>query len=81
MNEDRTTDILTRRNETYPEPIQDLEAWTDSNWEWFDPAHAHSMLWPERDYKPDLDILIAGCGTNQAAVFSLHAHSHQTLSS
>jgi SAM-dependent methyltransferase len=28
------------------------------------------MLWPDRDYKPDLDILIAGCGTNQAAVFA-----------
>ena len=23
-----------------------------------------------REYKPDLDILIAGCGTNQAAVFA-----------
>ena len=28
------------------------------------------MLWPDREYKPDLDILIAGCGTNQAAVFA-----------
>jgi SAM-dependent methyltransferase len=27
-------------------------------------------LWPDREYKPDLDILIAGCGTNQAAVFA-----------
>ncbi len=24
----------------------------------------------ERNYRPDLDILIAGCGTNQAAVFA-----------
>jgi SAM-dependent methyltransferase len=28
------------------------------------------MLWPDREYKPDVDILIAGCGTNQASVFA-----------
>jgi SAM-dependent methyltransferase len=28
------------------------------------------VLWPDREYRPDLDILIAGCGTNQAAVFA-----------
>jgi SAM-dependent methyltransferase len=27
-------------------------------------------LWPDREYQPDLDILIAGCGTNQAAIFA-----------
>lgn len=54
----------------YPEPIHDLSAWARTNWEWFDPVHAHRVLWPDRAYKPDLDILIAGCGTNQAAVFS-----------
>ena len=27
-------------------------------------------LWPDRRYRPDLDILIAGCGANQAAVFA-----------
>ncbi len=70
MDQDPNADIVSRLSETYPEPIQDLEAWTDSNWEWFDPVHAHSTLWPDRDYKPDLDILIAGCGANQAAVFA-----------
>lgn len=70
MNEDPNTDTGSRRYERYPEPIRDLEAWTESNWEWFDPAHAHSTLWPDRDYRPDLDILIAGSGTNQAAVFA-----------
>jgi SAM-dependent methyltransferase len=54
----------------YPKPIQDLEAWLADNWQWFDPSHAHRILWPDREYKPDLDILIAGCGTNQAAVFA-----------
>ncbi|HEX7380922.1 MAG TPA: class I SAM-dependent methyltransferase [Nevskiaceae bacterium] len=27
-------------------------------------------MWPDRDDRPELDILIAGCGTNQAAVFA-----------
>jgi SAM-dependent methyltransferase len=56
----------------YPEPIQDLRAWLRTNWEWFDPVHAHRIFWPDRAYKPDLDILIAGCGTNQAAVFAFN---------
>jgi SAM-dependent methyltransferase len=42
----------------------------DDIWHWFDPSRFHETLWPDRDYKPDLDILIAGCGTNQAAVFA-----------
>lgn len=54
----------------YPEPIRDLPAWLGGNWQWFDPSHAHRLLWPDRDYVPDMDILIAGCGANQAAVFA-----------
>ena len=54
----------------FPQPILDLRSWLIDNWQWFDPSHAHRMLWPDRDYKPDMDILIAGCGTNQAAVFA-----------
>jgi SAM-dependent methyltransferase len=54
----------------YPEPILDLPGWLVDNWQWFDPSHAHRMLWPDRAYAADLDILIAGCGTNQAAVFA-----------
>ncbi len=54
----------------YPQPILDLPGWLVDNWQWFDPSHAHRMLWPDRAYAADLDILIAGCGTNQAAVFA-----------
>ena len=54
----------------YPEPIIDLQSWLKSNWQWFDPSHAHRLFWPDRQYRADLDILIAGCGTNQAAVFA-----------
>ncbi|MBU6330596.1 MAG: methyltransferase domain-containing protein, partial [Acidobacteria bacterium] len=35
-------------------------------------------LWPDRDYAPHMDILIAGCGTNQAAVFA-HANRRATV--
>jgi SAM-dependent methyltransferase len=69
---DPKADVVTRQYERYryPQPIQDLEAWLRGNWEWYDPSHASRVLWPDREYKRDLDILIAGCGTNQAAVFA-----------
>jgi SAM-dependent methyltransferase len=72
LKDDPRADVVSRHYERwrYPEPIQDLDAWTVDNWQWFDPVHAHRVLWPDREYKPDLDILIAGCGTNQAAVFA-----------
>jgi SAM-dependent methyltransferase len=41
-----------------------------SNSEAFDPSHCHRILWPDPPYKPDLDTLIAGCGTNQAAAYA-----------
>jgi SAM-dependent methyltransferase len=72
VNDNPRADVVTRQYERYryPQPIQDLEAWLANNWEWFDPSHAHRVLWPDREYRPDLDILIAGCGTNQASVFA-----------
>jgi SAM-dependent methyltransferase len=54
----------------YPAPIEDLPGWLEANWEWFDPSHAHRLFWPDRAYRPDMDILVAGCGINQAAVFA-----------
>jgi SAM-dependent methyltransferase len=77
MSDNSRADVVTRQYERwrYPQPIVDLDAWLSGNWEWFDPIHAHRILWPDRQYKTDLDILIAGCGTNQAAVF---AHNNPT---
>ena len=54
----------------YPEPIVDLPGWLAGNWQWFDPSHSWRMFWPDREPRPDLDILVAGCGTNQAAVLA-----------
>jgi SAM-dependent methyltransferase len=72
VNDNPRADVVTRQYERYryPQPIEDLEVWLPDNWEWFDPSHAHRVLWPDREYKSDLDILIAGCGTNQASVFA-----------
>ena len=54
----------------YPSPIPDLEEWGVGNYECTDPVHAHRIYWPDREYPPGLDILIAGCGANQAAWFA-----------
>ena len=72
MPESPRADVVAQQYQkwTYPEPIQNLETWLANNWDWFDPSHAHRVLWPDRPLQPDLDILIAGCGTNQAAVFA-----------
>ncbi len=72
MDDDPLADVVSRqyRRWRYPQPIQDLEGLPEGIWHWFDPSRFHRSLWPDREYKPDLDILIAGCGTNQAAVFA-----------
>ena len=69
---DPRADVVARQYEkwTYPEPIQNLETWLRNNWQWFDPSHSHRIFWPDQPYRPDVDILVAGCGTNQAAVFA-----------
>lgn len=69
---DPKSDVINRQYErwTYPAPIEDLPGWLNSNWQWYDPTHAHPVLWPDRGYRTGMDILIAGCGTNQAAVFA-----------
>jgi SAM-dependent methyltransferase len=54
----------------YPPPIRNLDTWLQNNWQWFDPSHAHRQLWPDRADTEGLEILIAGCGTNQAAIFA-----------
>ncbi len=72
MDDNPRDDVVTHQYQQYryPPPIHNLPGWAENNWEWFEPSQAHRVLWPDRPYKPDLDILIAGCGTNQAAVFA-----------
>ena len=72
MTTDPLGDVVSEQYEkwVYPAPIDDLEEWLRGNWQWFDPSHAHRLMWPDRDYRPGMDILVAGCGTNQAAVIA-----------
>lgn len=72
MTLDPRDDVVAQQYErwVYPEPIEDLPAWLQHNWQWLDPSHAHRVLWPDRGYRPGLSILVAGCGANQAAVLA-----------
>jgi len=55
----------------YPPPIGDLASYARA---WRDPARRradHHLHWPARPYRDDPAILIAGCGTSQAAKHAL----------
>ena len=60
MTTDPLDDAVSRQYERWvsPEPIADLPAWLQVNWQWFDPSHAQPVLWPDRDPRPDLDVLV-----------------------
>jgi SAM-dependent methyltransferase len=55
----------------YPPPVDNLDRARD---EWRD-ANRHRadfhLLWPDRPFRADLDILVAGCGTWQAAKYAV----------
>jgi SAM-dependent methyltransferase len=58
-------------NHPYPPPLENLERardlWQNEN---VHRAEFH-LLWPHREYRADFDVLVAGCGTWQAAKFAL----------
>lgn len=57
----------------YPLPIDDMaEAIAAGYWETGDPTYYWPLMWPELQRAPErLNILSAGCGTNQAAYYAL----------
>ena len=66
---DPICDFYTRH--PYPPPVANLDRARD---EWQDPNRhraEHHLLWPGIPYGADLDILVAGCGTWQAAKYAL----------
>ena len=66
---DPIRDFYTRH--PYPPPVENLDRARD---EWRDPNRAraeHHLFWPLKPFRADLDILIAGCGTWQAAKYAL----------
>ncbi len=72
MSTDPRNDVVARQYQQwlYPEQISDLAEWSAANFDWIDPVHAHRIYWPDREYNAEMDILVAGCGTNQAACFA-----------
>ena len=55
----------------YPPPARDLESEKER---WADGARRRAeyhLTWPLSTYREDLDVLIAGCGTSQAARYAL----------
>lgn len=51
----------------YPPPITDLDAVADRAADALDQRVAHHLVWPERPHTEHLRVLVAGCGTTQAA--------------
>jgi SAM-dependent methyltransferase len=56
----------------YPEPIEDLEAWLSGGaLSVGDPRECGDLYWPATGYREGMDILVAGCGANQAARYAM----------
>jgi len=54
----------------YPPPVDDLEAYRRVWDERRRRAESH-LFWPDEAYRDDRSILVAGCGTNQAAHYAV----------
>ena len=55
----------------YPPPVENLDRARD---EWRDENRQRAeyhLLWPDKPYRANLDVLVAGCGTWQAARYAL----------
>src|SRR5438270_9004116 len=55
----------------YPPPVDDLDGyrsvWNDRQRR----RHEHHLFWPARPFRDDHSILVAGCGTSQAAKYAM----------
>ena len=55
----------------YPPPVAGLDRYREA---WSDPDRLrveYHLMWPKTAYRQDLEILVAGCGTSQAAKHAL----------
>jgi SAM-dependent methyltransferase len=67
------SEIVARQYETwsYPRPEPDIAAYTQAgNYDFSDPSLFRRKLWPRKVEPDGLEILIAGCGTIQAATYA-----------
>jgi SAM-dependent methyltransferase len=70
---DDITGLVVRQYTTYsyPKPVEDIQGQLDKGkFMYGDPSLFSALLWPEGRPRRDLRILVAGCGTNQAAWFA-----------
>jgi SAM-dependent methyltransferase len=70
---DDASNIVARQYTTYcyPEPFNDIEEQIGAGvWYYGDPSLSSALLWPEGRPRKDLRVLVAGCGTVQAAWFA-----------
>jgi SAM-dependent methyltransferase len=69
VNADPIREFYTRH--PFPPPVENLDRardqWQDHN---VHLAEFH-LLWPNKEYRADLEILVAGCGTWQSAKFAI----------
>lgn len=73
MSDDPIADFYTQH--PYPPPVDNLDRARD---DWQDPNRhraEYHLLWPARPYRDRLEILVAGCGTWQAAKYAV-SHPH-----
>ena len=57
----------------YPEPGDDIPIWQKSyNYNLYDPGLYSALYWPEGRPRSSLEVLVAGCGTMQAAVLAFN---------
>ena len=57
-------------NHPFPPPVEHLER---DMWQNEDARRAeYHLLWPHKEYRADLEVLVAGCGTSEAAKFALN---------
>lgn len=67
------SEIVVRQYETwsYPRPEPDIAAYTQAgNYDFSDPSLFRRKLWPKKVEPEELEMLIAGCGTIQAATYA-----------
>ena len=67
-------------NFSYPEKITDISKEIEENNLYinYDPKYFWNRLWPEKQYKNQkLNVLIAGCGANQASILAYSNPNHE----
>lgn len=58
-------------NHPYPPPVDNLDRAREMYQNEIVPRSEFHLLWPHKQYRTDLDVLVAGCGTFQSAKYAL----------